>query len=162
MNQKTPLFKPFFTLSILTLIVFVLFYWQARNRNLQLKQGYDILESQGIKSFATIKEYHASERKGLKSHIYTYSTSDENGRLMDIVEYVDIQTHKKLRIGDTILVTKKSIYLLGNQNLIARIQGNTYPPSDNIFLEKFAISGIIVSIFTLVIAITLFGFEKRK
>ena len=160
--EKTPLSRPLLVLGIFSLLTFSLLYWQASIRSNQLVEGYKLLESRGVRSFGTIKEYHTSERRGIKVHIYTYTTSDENGRLTDIVEYVDVQTHKKLRIGDTVLVTKKSINLLGNYNLIARIQGNSYPPANHKFLELYGVYGVMFSFLTIIVALVLMAYGKRR
>lgn len=107
MSKKTPFSHPIFLLSIFSFLIFSIFYFLATQRNKQIHYGYESLSGTGFRGFATIKEYHTSERKGTRNYIYTYTTSDDSGRLTDLIEYVDVQTHRKLRIGDTVEVEKK-------------------------------------------------------
>lgn len=162
MSQKTPFSRPISLLFFLCFLIFSIFYLLTSFRNKQFQEGYESLGNSGNRGFATIKEFHTSERKGIKNYIYTYTTYDDSGRLTDIVEYVDLQTHKKLRIGDTIEIEKMSIEVLGKKNLIARIIGNSNPPPNENLLESLASYGIVFSIFILIKALILWRYEGKR
>jgi len=159
MAQKTPLYQVFLVLSVISFCIFISLYLLASKRNLELIEAYSQLEISGSKSFGTIKEFNLIEKQSLKNHIYTYSVPDEAGRLTEIVEYVDPITNKKLRIGDTVVVTRKTIKLLGKSTLISRINGNTSLIPHNILIEKLSLFGIIFS--TLLGFVSLFMFKRR-
>ena len=147
MVKKTPLSQIYFVLSILSLILFSSLYLISSKRNYEISTSYSNLENEGSKAFGTIKEYNLTETQGTKNYIYTYSVSDESGRLSEVVEYVDPVIHKKLRIGDSIIVIRKTITLLGQKILISRIIGNTGRIPINGMIEIFASFGMGVSLF---------------
>jgi len=159
MTQKTPLYQVFLVLSGISFLIFIFLYLLVSKRNLELIQAYSQLEISGSKSFGTIKEFNSTEKQSLKNHIYTYSVPDETGRLTEIVEYVDPITNKKLRIGDTVVVVRKTIQLLGKSTLISRINGNTNSIPHNILIEKFSLYGVGFSI--LLGIISLFMYKRR-
>ncbi len=159
MTQKTPFYQVFFVLSGISLFIFIFLYLLVSRRNLELIEAYSELEISGSKSFGTIKEFNSTEKEGLKNHIYTYSVPDETGRLTEIVEYVDPITNKKLRIGDTVVVTRKTIQLLGKSTLISRINGSTNSIPYNILIEKFSLYGVGFSL--LLGFISLFMYKRR-
>ena len=159
MTQKTPLYQVFLVLSGISFLIFIFLYLLVSKRNLELIEAYNQLEISGSKSFGTIREFNLTEKQNLKNHIYTYSVPDETGRLTEIVEYVDPITHKKLRIGDTVVVTRKTIQLLGKSTLISRINGNTNSIPHNILIEKFSLYGVIFSF--LLSLISLFMYKRR-
>jgi len=147
MVKKTPLSQVYFVLSFLSLLLFASLYLISSKRNYELSTSYSNLEKEGSRAFGTIKEFNLTETQGTKNYIYTYSVSDEFGRLSEVVEYVDPIIHKKLRIGDSIIVTRMTIDLLGQKILISRIVGNKGRIPVNGMIEIFANFGMGVSLF---------------
>jgi hypothetical protein len=145
MATKTPLSRVYFVLSIITLILFGSLYFITSQRNFELSRSYANLESEGSKAFGVIKDLNLTETRGNKNYIYTYSVSDESGRLTEVVEYVDPVIHKKLRIGDSVIVVRKTTHLLGQKILISRMIGNQGRIPVNVFIEIFSGAGVLFS-----------------
>jgi hypothetical protein len=159
MVKKTPLSQVYFVLSFLSLLLFSSLYLISSKRNYELSTSYSNLEKEGSRAFGTIKEFNLTETQGTKNFIYTYSVSDESGRLSEVVEYVDPIIHKKLRIGDSIIVVRKTIDLLGQKILISRIVGNKGRIPVNGMIEIFASFGMGVSLLMGLISFILY---KKK
>ncbi len=157
MTQKTPLYQVFLVLSVLSSLIFISLFLLVSKRNSELIEAYNRLESSGSKSFGTVKEFNLTEKQNIKNHIYTYTVPDEAGRLTEIVEYVDPLTHKKLRIGDTVVVVRKTILLLGKSTLISRITGNTNSIPHNILIEQFSLYGVMFSFFLGLVSVVMYN-----
>ena len=67
--------------------------------------------------------------------------------MSEVVEYVDPIIHKKLRIGDSIIVIRMTKDLLGQKILISRIIGNKGRIPVNGMIEIFASFGMVISLF---------------
>lgn len=159
MITKTPLSRVYFVVSSLTLILFGSLYLLSSKRNFELRRSYANLESEGTKAFGVIKDFHFTETRGNKNYIYTYSVSDEYGRLTEVVEYVDPVIHKKLRIGDSVIVVRKTTHLLGQKILISRMVGNQGRIPVNELIEIFSGMGVL---FSFLLFITSFILQKRR
>lgn len=157
---KTPFSRVMFTLAFCICFIFTILFLLSYYRNQQLENSYSELETIGSKTFGTIREFHLLEKVGNKNYIYTYTVPDENGRLTEMIEYVDYNTHKKLRIGDTVVVVRKSISLLGNKTFISKIIGNTGLISGNKLIEKVGMIGIVFSLGLGLIGVFLMRMEK--
>lgn len=145
MATKTPLSRVYLVLSGLTLILFGSLYLLSSQRNFELSRFYANLESEGTKAFGVIKDFNLTETRGNKNFIYTYSVSDEYGRLTEVVEYVDPVIHKKLRIGDSVIVVRRTTHLFGQKILISRMVGNQGRIPVNELIELFSGAGVLFS-----------------
>lgn len=70
--------------------------------------------------------------------------TDEYGKVHEITELVQRNLNRKLRVGDTVIVHRKTVVILGKKELIASIKGNTIEfPLLNV-LEDFLKYGSIL------------------
>ena len=142
----TPLYKIFILVSLFTLIVFGCFYFLVQTRNLELKNAYQALESEGQKSFSTLTAYHQVISGNEKRHIYTYLLTDEYGKVHEINEFVDNKSHLRLRVGNTVVTRKNKVSLAGKKKIISRIEGNNQILPNYYYFEMIAAIGIGFSI----------------
>lgn len=142
----TPLYKIFFLISSLTLIVFTVFFVLIQNRNQELKLAYTSLEKDGQKSFSTLTGYHEILKKNQKKHIYTYLLTDEFGKVHEMTEFVDDKSYLKLRVGNTVITRHKKFILAGQERILARIEGNDQILPNFDYLENICIFGIVFSL----------------
>lgn len=103
---------------MITIIFAIFFLWIHIERK-QLVIDYNSLRSPDNQSFAVLLEYLQKHRK------FTYQVPDERGRIHEITEYVDSISSRRLRVGDTVRVHRKSIYSFGKSEIISSIDSNT-------------------------------------
>lgn len=157
----TPLYKIFILVSLFTLIVFGCFYFLIQTRNLELKNAYETLGSEGQKSFSTLTAYHQVISGNQKRHIYTYLLTDEYGKVHEINEFVDNKSHLRLRVGNTVVTRKKKVSLAGKKEIISRIEGNNQILPNYNYLEMIAAIGIGFSIVIGFCGSILFFFKRN-
>ena len=156
----TPLYKIFFSISLLTVTVFCFFYLLIQHRNLEIKSAYETLEQEGKKSFSTITAYHQVVSGNNKRHIYTYLVTDEFGKIHEMTEFVDDKSHLRLRVGNTIVTRQKKIKLAGKEKILSRIEGNNQILPNYNYLETIAIVGIGFATLIGLCGFILFVFKK--
>ena len=157
----TPLYKVFFLISFLTLFVFSCFLALIQHRNQELQNAYEVLETNGVKSFSTITGYHLVVSEKQKRHIYTYLVTDEFGKLHEITEFVDDKSHLRLRVGNTVVTRQKKVFLAGKDRILSRIDGNKQILPNYNYLEKIALFGIGFSILIGFGGIILIAFKRE-
>lgn len=157
---RTPLYKIFLLISILTFFVFGCFLFLVKQRNLELLNAYKLLESQGQRSFSTITGYHLVTSGNEKRHIYTYLVTDEIGKLHEITEFVDDKSHLKLRVGNTVVTRQKKFILTGKERILSRIDGNKQILPNYNYLERIGYFGMGFSILIGIGGIGLALFKK--
>ncbi len=89
------------------------------------------------KTFAVITEFHPSRKK------FTYQVPDEWGRIHEITESVDENSARRMRVGDTVMVYRKTGTLFSRSHLVSRIESNRMYPGMLISLKKFFLYGCI-------------------
>lgn len=120
-----------------------LFFWVHIERNKILDLYNSIQSSSKYEDFAVLQEYLPKLSK------FTYAVTDEYGKVHEITESVHKNLNKKLRVGDTVVVNRKTVVILGKKELIASIKGNTVEFPLLHVLEDFLKYGVAIFGFTL-------------
>ncbi|MCB1191778.1 MAG: hypothetical protein H7A23_09480 [Leptospiraceae bacterium] len=149
----TPLYKIFFIISFILLFVFLILFSLVKNKNETLLNSYKLLEKEGRTTFSVLVDQHSIKDGKKKRFIYTYLVPDNYGRMNEVVEIVDQQINKKLRVGDTVLTQSMTIQLFGRSVLISKIVGNLEKRTIDDFLYKLSAFGILYSLVIGLIAI---------
>lgn len=85
-----------------------------------------------------LQDYISHSRK------FTYAVTDEYGKIHEVTESIDRDLNKKLRVGDTVPVRRRTVEILGKRELIATIQSKENLHHSLSILEKFLFLGMIV------------------
>ncbi len=149
----TPLHKIFFVISFVLFFVFFALLGLVKSKNESLLNGYKLLEKEGRTTFSVLTDQHSTKDGTKKHYIYTYLIPDSYGRMNEVVEIVDQNTNKRLRVGDTVLTKSMTIQLFGRNVLISKIVGNLEKRTIDEFLCNLSILGIIYSIIVGLIAV---------
>jgi len=90
------------------------------------------LENSRLTVFARLTEYHTIKKFSGTYHSYTYKVPDFDGELHEVTEIVDNELNRKLRVGDTVQVKRKTVKLFGKTTVISMINGNklSFKPLD--------------------------------
>lgn len=131
--HPTPVYKIFFVMSLVFLLFFGLLTILSIHRNSFLKENYSALLSDGTFGFATLSEYHPVIDANGKKHVYTYLVPDDSGKLNEVVEMVDPVIQRRLRVGDSVQIRRRTVRYLTKEMVLARIENNS---------EKISISPI--------------------
>jgi hypothetical protein len=127
------IYLPLFIYSLFGLVIFASFgFWIAKEMD-NINSELEELEIPANRGFAVLLEFHSKGRK------FTYQVSDERGRIHEITEVVDEATSRKLRVGDTISIYRKTITIFGKRTVISKIMSSvkTYSPLRNLYNYTF-------------------------
>lgn len=94
------------------------------------------LDSPSNRSFAVLQEFQTGGKK------FTYEVSDEWGKVHEVTEVVDEASARKLRVGDTIPVLRKSVHIFGKQTMLSRIISNSNKPQSFEILQNITFYSI--------------------
>lgn len=147
---------PFLVYSIAGLFIFgMLFFW-IHSEKVFLDNMYTSLESPANRSFAVLQEFHPKGRK------FTYQVSDERGRIHEITEVVDESTARKLRVGDTISIYRKTIILFSKRTVISKILTSERTHSELSGLYSFTRNGAFFFGGLCLVSFCFFAFSKKE
>ncbi|MCC5816067.1 MAG: hypothetical protein JJT78_15055 [Leptospira sp.] len=122
-----------------------------KNTNSEFKE----LEIPANRGFAVLLEFHSKGRK------FTYQVSDERGRIHEITEVVDEETSRKLRVGDTISIYRKTITIFGRRTVISKIMSSAkiYSPLQSLY--NYIFNGSVFFSILSFGSVILFIFNRR-
>jgi hypothetical protein len=127
------IYLPLLVYSSIGLIIFASFGFWINVEMKNIDSEFEKLEIPANRGFAVLLEFHSKGRK------FTYQVSDERGRIHEITEIVDEETSRKLRVGDTISIYRKTITIFGKRTVISKIMSSAknYSPLQNLYNYTF-------------------------
>lgn len=111
--------KPLAIYSWFIVVVFAVFYGWCSVERSHLSDEYSRIREPIFQAFAVLTEHQPKHKK------FTYQVPDEIGRIHEITEIVDAVSGRKLRVGDTVAVHRKSIVSFGKAEVLSRIDSNS-------------------------------------
>ena len=79
------------------------------------------------------------------------------GKIHEITESIEHDLNKKLRVGDTVPVRRRTVEILGKKELIASIQKSDSPHHSFYILERFLFLGMVTfAVLVLISSTTIF------
>ena len=126
----TPLYKILFFLGGSLLLFFASITYLLVHESDKMTAARKELENSSPAIFAQLTEYHTIRKFSGTYHSYTYKVPDFDGELHEVTEVVDNELNRKLRVGDTVPVKRKTVELFGKTTIISMINGNklSYKP----------------------------------
>ncbi|TGL62499.1 hypothetical protein EHQ62_14360 [Leptospira jelokensis] len=118
-------------------LVLTLFYSLVHFENLSLREESTQLVDEKHRSFARVQELSRIKNQFPIAYQCHYSFGLSNGSLFESTEKIPYSIYKKLRLGDSIEIYKKEIWILGKKTAISRIMGNDEPLPLLENLEKY-------------------------
>jgi hypothetical protein len=135
----------FIICGFLCALTFCFLYYISTKKNLELSAAYSTISKTGRKTFSVIKDFHINTKTKTPSYLYTYRVADEHGKFHENTEEVDKGINNKLRVGDTVVCFQKTIYILGQETIISRIEGNQAPAPNLNFIITYSKIGLYFS-----------------
>lgn len=122
----------------------------------RLQNYYEDLESPQNFNFAVLQEFLPKSRK------FSYTVIDEKGKIHEFTETVDTALSRRLRVGDTVPVYRKTFVSFGRKEIMSKLKNNqrTYSPLSA--LSNLIIAGILFFTGTSLISVVSFFFIKSK
>lgn len=118
-------------------LVLSIFYSVVHFENLTLREESTKLVDESNRSFARVQELSRIKNQFPIAYQCHYSFGLSNGSLFESTEKIPYSIYKKLRLGDSIQIYKKEIWILGKRTAISRIMGNDEPLPLLENLEKY-------------------------
>ncbi|WP_246051961.1 hypothetical protein [Leptospira idonii] len=144
--------------------MYVLIYSEISKLRSEYKHLSDPGSASKYSSFATIQEI--SRIKNSFPIIYQchYSFALENGALMESSETIPYDIYKKLKLGDSIEISRKETSLFGRKIALSKIKANEETPPLIENLERFFRGAL--SVFTILAGLSLlfraWGLQSRS
>lgn len=117
----------------------------VRYKNKSLINNYRRLETEGRTTFSVLVDQNSIKTGKQKRFVYTYLVPDKSGNMNEVVEVVDKETNKRLRVGDTVLTKSMTTALFGRNIIVSKIVGNSAKKIKENFLHKLSVFGIFYS-----------------
>ncbi|MCZ8237480.1 MAG: hypothetical protein O9346_07765 [Leptospiraceae bacterium] len=115
-----------------------LFFWVHKERIHINKLYQSLYQRSQYTDFAVLQDYISHSRK------FTYAVTDEYGKIHEVTESIDKDLNKKLRVGDTVPVYRRTVEILGKRELIASIQTKENLQHGLSILERFLFLGMLI------------------
>lgn len=149
-HHYTPLHRVLLTLGISLFLFFVPLFSIVQKEHAKLQSEYSDLRNTSEPIFAQLVE-HTTVAKGQRSiDLYTYLVPDEMGKMHEVTEKVDPELDRKLRVGDTVAVRRRTIEIFGKTKMISYIEENKIGPKTFDFLVLFSKMGVLFSFLVLI------------
>ncbi|MDX1961166.1 MAG: hypothetical protein SFU98_21535 [Leptospiraceae bacterium] len=152
-NEKTHLGRALFIIGLSTFLIFLSLKLVIENYNQFYLQAFSRLNTFGEKTFAQLKDSHIITKGFQKHFLYTYRITDLEGEFFEVTEEVDEKTHRKLRVGDTVVCNKLVLNKFNKKIIVSKIQGNEFPNYDFEFMIQFSNLGILFSVILFAVSI---------
>jgi hypothetical protein len=121
--------KGFRNYSFLAGILFTyLYFWVTAEFQFVSNEWATLSENSDNLEFGIIQESRPKHNK------ISYLVTDESGRVHEVSEVVDSDLKRKLRVGDTVPVYRKSFSIFGKEEIISKLKWNR--------LEKIPLQGL--------------------
>ncbi|MDV6236413.1 hypothetical protein CH379_012325 [Leptospira ellisii] len=144
-EYSTPFYKILLILGCGALLFFFPFYLRISSENRHLDEVYHRLREPGETVFGTLTESVRVEKSGRRAYVVSYRVPDETGKLHEITEQVDENLYRRLRVGDSIEVRRRTFETFGKIRVLARIKKNSLFVNDFDFMETFSLTGLCFS-----------------
>ena len=102
--------------------------------------------------FGQLTEYHAIKKYRGIIHSYTYKVPGEYGNLHEVTKIVDSELNRKLRVGDTVAVKRKTVESFGKKTVISKIAGNKMSYQSFDLMIKITMAGTLFFTFILLLS----------
>ncbi|WCL47715.1 hypothetical protein [Leptospira sp. GIMC2001] len=121
-----------------------------------MRFNYESLESPQNFNFAVLQEFLPKSRK------FSYTVIDEKGKIHEFTESVDAALSRRMRVGDTVPVYRKTFVSFGRKEIMSKLKNNSRPFNPLNALSNLVMSGILFSTFACFVSLCGMLFIKSK